>query len=52
MAIISTAILILREGNSTDWTSTLDGQMNAWLTQYVTWLQTNPIALGEAAATK
>ncbi|KAF7972126.1 hypothetical protein HWV62_18848 [Athelia sp. TMB] len=51
MAIISTAILVLREGNSTDWTSTLDSQMNAWLTQYVTWLQTNPIALAEAAAT-
>ncbi|KAF7972128.1 hypothetical protein HWV62_18852 [Athelia sp. TMB] len=51
MAIISSAILILREGNSTDWTSTLDGQMNTWLTQYITWLQTNPLALAEGAAT-
>lgn len=50
MAKIASGILILRLANSSDWTSELDTQMTNWTTQYISWLQTNPIALEEAAA--
>jgi len=52
MAKVTTGILILRTANSPDWTSDFETQMNNWTTQYITWLQTSPIALEEAAATK
>jgi hypothetical protein len=52
MAKVTTGILILRGANSPDWTSDFETQMNNWTTQYITWLQTSPIALEEAAATK
>ena len=43
---------MLRLANSTEWTSDLDTQMTNWTTQYITWLQTNKLALEEQAATK
>lgn len=52
MAKITSGILILRLANSSDWTSEVDTQMTNWTTQYNHWLQTNPIALEERAATK
>ncbi|KIM71448.1 hypothetical protein PILCRDRAFT_830320 [Piloderma croceum F 1598] len=51
MVKVTTGILILRTANSPDWTSDFETQMNNWTTQYITWLQTSPIALEEAAAT-
>ncbi|KAJ3518100.1 hypothetical protein NMY22_g13828 [Coprinellus aureogranulatus] len=41
------AILILRKGSSTDWTAELDNAMMEWSRQYITWLETAPLALGE-----
>lgn len=52
MTKITSGILILRMANNSDWTSELDTQMTNWTTQYITWLQTNTLALQEAAATK
>jgi len=52
MAKIASAILLLRKGGSTDWTSTLDTAFVAWCRQYITWLETSPIALEEASAEK
>ena len=52
MTKITSGILILRAGNSSDWTSDLNAQMTNWTTQYISWLQTSPIALEEKAATK
>jgi len=51
MTKITSGILILRMGNSSAWTSDLDTQMKNWTTQYISWLQTNTLALQEAAAT-
>jgi len=51
MAKIASGILILRKGNSSDWTTTLDSQMIEWTRSYITWLTTARIALEEAAAT-
>ncbi|KZP15847.1 chondroitin AC/alginate lyase [Athelia psychrophila] len=51
MAKITSAILILRGGNSPDWTIVLDTQMSNWTTHYVDWLTTSPIAYLEWTAT-
>ncbi|KAF8064896.1 chondroitin AC/alginate lyase [Lyophyllum atratum] len=50
MAKIVSAIMILRKKNCTDWTPELDNQMNAWNTEYITWLETAPISLEEGRA--
>ncbi|PPQ65138.1 hypothetical protein CVT24_003228 [Panaeolus cyanescens] len=47
MAKITSAILILRKGGSTAWTTDLDNQMQAWAGQYVDWLETADLALQE-----
>lgn len=52
MTKIVSAILILREGNSPDWTSTLDTQMTNWTNRYINWLTTADLALQEASAAK
>lgn len=52
MAKITTGILVFRKTNCTDWTSDLDAQMNAWVQQYTTWLETASIALQEAFSSK
>ncbi|KAF7978766.1 hypothetical protein HWV62_44800 [Athelia sp. TMB] len=51
MTKITSAILILRGGNSPDWTTSLDTQMNNWTTHYIDWLTTSPIAYQEWTAT-
>lgn len=51
MTKVVSAILILRALASPSWTSALDKAMNDWSTQYVNWLLTSTIALGEKAAT-
>ncbi|KAF7978761.1 hypothetical protein HWV62_25685 [Athelia sp. TMB] len=51
MAKISSAILILRQGKSAAWTSSLDTQFNNWTSYYMDWMQTSPIAYKESIAT-
>jgi hypothetical protein len=50
MTKIVSGLLILRKGNSPDWTTDLDNQMITWSKSYIQWLETSPIALGEANA--
>jgi len=47
MAKIASAIMILREGNNTYWTETLNTQMMNWTTNYLEWMTTSPIAYQE-----
>ncbi|KAI0265334.1 chondroitin AC/alginate lyase [Gloeopeniophorella convolvens] len=51
MAKVATAVLVLREGKAPEWNSTVDSGLVSWTNQYIQWLTTSPIALGEAAAT-
>lgn len=52
MTKISSSILILRKAAASAWTKGLDGEMNQWLSQYIDWLEHNPLALDEKAAEK
>lgn len=52
MAKISSAILILRKGNSSAWTDTINAGMTNWTTNYIEWMETSPIAHGEWVALK
>lgn len=52
MTKISSSILILRKASAGAWTNDLNDKMNQWLSQYINWLETNPLALGEKAAPK
>ena len=52
MAKVTSAILILRKGNSTLWTSALDTQLISWTNEYITWLETAKIAVEESIAPK
>ncbi|KAI0795475.1 chondroitin AC/alginate lyase [Abortiporus biennis] len=51
MAKVVSAVLILRDRQSANWPSDVDGQLNEWAKTYIQWLQTADIALEEAAAT-
>jgi len=51
-AKIASAILILRKGGSTAWTTDLDNQMIAWSKAYINWLETAKIAVEERVSTK
>lgn len=50
MARISVSVMILRKGNSPDWTNALDTQMTNWVTSYLKWMQTNPLGVDELAS--
>jgi len=52
MAKIASGILLLRNGKSSDWTDELDTQMNNWITNYISWVTSSPIAYGEWTALK
>lgn len=52
MAKVTTAVLILRKGKSTLWTSDLDNQLISWTNEYITWLETAKIAVEESIAPK
>jgi hypothetical protein len=52
MVKILSAVLVMREGNASGWTSEIDSGLVAWTTTYIGWLTTNALALKEAAATK
>ncbi|KAF8058672.1 chondroitin AC/alginate lyase [Lyophyllum atratum] len=47
---VVTAIMILRKKKCADWTTEMDDGMNAWTRQYITWLETMPVALAEGHA--
>ncbi len=49
---VASAILILRQGNATDWTPDLDNQMVSWVQEYIQWLETSTLAIEEGDATK
>jgi len=50
MAKVVDAVLILRAGNATEWTQTIDSGFVNWTTTYIGWLTSNELALQEAAA--
>ncbi|CAA7263300.1 unnamed protein product [Cyclocybe aegerita] len=50
MAKITSAILLLRKGGSTVWTSELDSQMIAWAREYIQWMETAEISIEEREA--
>jgi hypothetical protein len=52
MAKLTTGILLLRNGKSTEWTDDLNTQMNNWTTSSIGWMTTSPIAHGEWTAPK
>lgn len=52
MAKVSTAVLILRKGKSTQWTSDLDNQLILWVNEYINWHETAAIAVEESVASK
>lgn len=52
MARIATGVMILRKGNSPDWTKGMDTQMTNWTKTYITWMQSNPLGKAELASEK
>ena len=52
MAKVTTAILLLRRGGSTAWTTDLDDKMTSWSYEYIKWVETSKTAIEAAAATK
>lgn len=52
MTKLTSAILILRNGKSPDWTDELNTQMLNWTTSYIGWMTSSPIAYGEWTADK
>jgi hypothetical protein len=52
MTKVVDAVLVLRAGNASEWTETIDSGLVNWTTTYIGWLTTNQIALQEAAAPK
>jgi len=43
--------MILRKVPATAWTKDLDDKMNQWLSQYIYWLETSPLAIEEKEST-
>ena len=52
MAKITSAVLMLKLGNSPDWTSEIDSGMKSWLSDYIGWMTNNTLALQERATDK
>lgn len=52
MSKIASGILALRQGNAPSWTSDMDTAMKTWTTAYISWMETNSLALQEAASEK
>lgn len=52
MTKLVSGVLMLRNGSAQAWTNELDSGLNAWVTEYIGWLTTAQLALGEKAATK
>ncbi|KAI0033744.1 chondroitin AC/alginate lyase [Vararia minispora EC-137] len=51
MTKVLTGILTLRGASSSAWTSNMDTAMVNWTTSYISWMETNKLALEEASAT-
>ncbi|KAG8872918.1 hypothetical protein FRB97_007258 [Tulasnella sp. 331] len=51
MTKIASAVIVLRSLQAATWTSTLDQAFTAWCTEYVQWLTTSSLGLGELAST-
>ncbi|CAE6458960.1 unnamed protein product [Rhizoctonia solani] len=51
MSKLTSGVLLLREGQAPEWNKTMDDGLNAWVKQYLVWLTTSEIALGERNAT-
>ncbi|KAF7978767.1 hypothetical protein HWV62_44802 [Athelia sp. TMB] len=51
MAKLVSGVLILRTGNSSAWTDSLDSQFRNWTTDYIGWVSTSPLAQEEKAST-
>jgi hypothetical protein len=52
MSKLVSGVLLLRQGQAPEWTSTLNDGLNTWVKQYIVWLTTNSLALEEKAAPK
>lgn len=52
MAKVCSAVLLLRKGGSTAWTTELDEQMISWSNDYIKWMETAEIAIEESMAAK
>ena len=52
MAKIASGVLLLRHANASGWAPEVDQGFQAWIKQYIVWLTTNSLGLGEKAATK
>jgi hypothetical protein len=52
MAKIASGVILLREGEADGYNSTTDAALQEWVKEYITWLTTNKLAIGERAATK
>ncbi|KAG9030913.1 hypothetical protein FRB95_003423 [Tulasnella sp. JGI-2019a] len=51
MTKVASAVLVLRASQAAAWTSSLDQAFSAWCTEYVNWLTTSTLGLGELAST-
>ena len=51
-AKITTGILIFRKSNAPDWTPDMNNGMVAWAKEYINWLETSDLGIGESQATK
>ena len=52
MSKIASGILAMRQGKAASWTSEMDAAMTNWTTSYISWMETNSLALQEAASDK
>ncbi|CAE6489063.1 unnamed protein product [Rhizoctonia solani] len=50
MSKLVSGVLVLREGQSRDWNTTLDDGLNSWVKQYIVWLTTSEMGIEEKAA--
>ncbi|KDQ49492.1 hypothetical protein JAAARDRAFT_165561 [Jaapia argillacea MUCL 33604] len=50
MVKVVNAVLILRDGKSSDWTTQLDTAFVTWGNKYIPWLETNVLAIAEEDA--
>lgn len=52
MSKVTSAVLIMRQGQAAEWTPDLDLNLTLWATEYIQWLTTSQIAIEESEATK
>lgn len=52
MSKIASGVLTLRDGNADGWNATIDDRFKQWVTQYLNWTTTAPMALEEKVSSK